>query len=83
MMVRSPGPRCRSEYPGSATLHGKPIRCERARGHEGSHGHSFAARYWDHGSHRGRDWAGRLMACALGDAHSGACRGSHGGTLRR
>ena len=39
--------RCRSVYPGLDTLIGRAIRCERAVGHDGQHGHSFAARYWD------------------------------------
>lgn len=39
--------RCPSRYPGTVTLLGKPVRCELVRGHDGQHGHSFAARYWD------------------------------------
>jgi len=39
--------RCKSTYPGSATLLGRPVRCELAEGHSGQHGHSYAARYWD------------------------------------
>ena len=39
--------RCKSIYPGAVTLRGKPLRCELRIGHEGRHGHLFAARYWD------------------------------------
>jgi hypothetical protein len=39
--------RCQSTYPGSVTLRGRAVRCELAAGHDGLHGHSFAARYWD------------------------------------
>jgi hypothetical protein len=39
--------RCAARYPGSVTLRGRAIRCESATGHDGMHGHSFAARYWD------------------------------------
>lgn len=38
--------RCPVTYPGAATLRGRAIRCESAIGHDGPHGHSFAARYW-------------------------------------
>ena len=38
--------RCASTYPG-VTLKGKTVRCESAAGHDGRHGHSFAARYWE------------------------------------
>lgn len=46
---------CPSRYPGSATLAGRPIRCELPAGHPGQHGHSFAARYWpnDDGNRHG------------------------------
>lgn len=37
--------RCQSTYPGAATLRGRPIRCEDRAGHDGQHGHSFAARW--------------------------------------
>lgn len=39
--------RCPSVYPGAVTLNGRPVRCELSAGHDGRHGHSFAARYWD------------------------------------
>ena len=37
--------RCKATYSG-ATLLGRPVRCEGRVGHDGDHGHSFAARYW-------------------------------------
>lgn len=47
--------RCRSIYPGAATLQGKPIRCDRQQGHaiadDPQHGNGFAARYWAEGLH--------------------------------
>jgi hypothetical protein len=39
--------RCASRYPGAVTLNGRAIRCELGADHDGQHGHSFAARYWD------------------------------------
>lgn len=43
---------CPSTYPGAATLRGKAIRCDLPAGHDGQHGHSFAARYWPNESAR-------------------------------
>lgn len=34
-------PRCRSTYPGLATLRGRSIRCEDYAGHAGQHGHAW------------------------------------------
>lgn len=39
--------RCGSIYPGSVTLRGQPVRCDGGAGHDGPHGNSFAARYWE------------------------------------
>jgi hypothetical protein len=40
--------RCPSTYPGAVTfVGGRLIRCTQPAGHEGRHGHGFAARYWD------------------------------------
>ncbi len=51
VVIRNPEPvqpmRCPSLYPAGTLLSGQPIRCEERIGHSGSHGHSFAARYWD------------------------------------
>ena len=38
--------RCKSTYPGLATLNGRPVRCDGPAGHDGQHGNGYAARYW-------------------------------------
>jgi len=39
---------CPSEYPGGVTLAGRAVACDdpRGKGHDGTHGNSFAARWW-------------------------------------